>query len=75
MTPAAAGRFPTMKNMLMAAAALASSAVALATPAHADPHDGNHWGTAAPVMCTAEHTVTPVLGDLASAPTHACPEG
>ena len=74
MTPAGAGRFPTMKNMLMAAA-LASSAVALAAPAHADPHDGNHWGTAAPVVCTAEHAVTPVLGDLASAPTHACPEG
>ncbi|WP_329337761.1 hypothetical protein OG866_24300 [Streptomyces sp. NBC_00663] len=68
-----------MKKMLMAAA-LATSAVALAAPAHAD-HDpasgasGNHWGSAAPVMCTAEHTVAPVLGDLASAPTHACPQG
>jgi len=72
VTPAGAGRFPTMKNLLMAAA-LASSAVALAAPAHAD--SGNHWGSAAPVVCTAEHAVTPVLGDLASAPTHACPEG
>jgi hypothetical protein len=66
-----------MKKILMAAT-LAGSAVALAAPAHAD-HDpassGNHWGTAAPVMCTAENAVAPVLGDLASAPTHACPEG
>ncbi|MFI9832605.1 hypothetical protein ACIHIX_33525 [Streptomyces sp. NPDC051913] len=66
-----------MKKMLMAAA-LAGSAVALAAPAHADQDpgaSGNHWGSAAPVMCTAEHTVAPVLGDLASAPTHACTEG
>ncbi|WP_146238373.1 hypothetical protein [Streptomyces sp. Act143] len=65
-----------MKKMLMAAV-LAGSAVALAAPAHADhdpgAHAGNHWGSAAPVMCTAENTVKPVLGDLASAPTHACP--
>ncbi|MDT7839156.1 hypothetical protein [Streptomyces justiciae] len=67
-----------MKKTLMAAV-LASSTIALAAPAHADhgpdAHSGNHWGTAAPVMCTAEHAVTPVLGDLASAPAHACTEG
>ncbi|MDN3023403.1 hypothetical protein [Streptomyces sp. S.PB5] len=31
-------------------------------------------GSAAPAVCTAENTVAPELGDLASAPLRACSE-
>lgn len=59
------------------AAALAGSAVTLAAPAYAEPgpdaHSDNHWGSTAPVLCTAETTVAPMLDDLASAPLHSCP--
>lgn len=76
MTPLATVRSPVMKKTLLAAV-MAASAVALAAPAHADPDSeagsGNHWGSAAPALCTTETTVAPVLGDLASAPLHACP--
>jgi hypothetical protein len=64
------------KKMLMAAA-LATSAVSLAAPAYADndTSSSNPWGSAAPAVCTAETTVAPVLGDIASAPLRGCPEG
>jgi hypothetical protein len=65
-----------MKKLLLAAA-LATSAMAVAVPAHAE-HDtapgpsDNHWGSAGPVLCAAETTVAPALEDLVSASTRTC---